>query len=97
MDDHQIHVPESFLDLFRRRRGDRLLEPAHRVLARYEICEDLAQALCGPGRSLCLDLGVAPTDVAPRMTQNLAGPDGGLAPEEAAWVTTRLIELMENP
>lgn len=97
MDDQQIHVPESFLDLFRRRRGDRLQEPAHRVLARYEICEDLAQALCLQGRSLCLDLGVMPADVAPRMTQGLSGPEGGLAPEEADWVTTRLIELMENP
>ena len=36
MDDHQIHVPTSFQDLFRTRPGARMHEPWHHVLSRYE-------------------------------------------------------------
>lgn len=96
MDEHQIQVPPSFQDLFRSRPGGRLHEPWHHVLARYEVCEDLAQALCPQAQALRADLGVTPADVVDKMAQSLAHPAVGLAPEEQQWVSTRLIELMEN-
>ena len=96
MDDHQIHVPTSFQDLFRTRPGARMHEPWHHVLARYEVCEDLAQALCPQAQALRADLGVTASDVVEKMASSLNHPAVGLAPEEQGWVCTRLIELMEN-
>lgn len=96
MNDHQIDVPTSFQDLFRSRPGARLNEPWHHVLARYEVCEDLAQMLLPQARAFQADLGVTPADVVTKMASALAHPAVGLATEELDWVRTRLIELMEN-
>lgn len=96
MDEHQIHVPESFQDLFRQPGRHRLTEPWHHVLQRYEVCEDLAQVLCPQARALRSDLGVTAQDIAHRMGPVLEHPEVGLAPEEQRWVLTRLIELMES-
>ena len=43
-DDNQLFVPPSFVALFHDARG-RLREPKAQLLARYELCEDLAQLL----------------------------------------------------
>lgn len=98
MDDHQVHVPDSFLNLFRPegRAVRRLSEPWHHVLARYELCEDMAQALCPQALALRGDLGVTSGDVVRRMVQGLDHPSVGLAPEELDWVGSRLWELMET-
>lgn len=96
MDDHQIHVPSSFQDLFRQPGRSRLSEPWHHILARYEVCEDLAQGLCPQARALRADLGVTGQDIALRMESVLAHPAVGLAPEERLWVRTRLAELIDQ-
>ncbi len=110
MNDSQIEVPESFLALFRTggmapgasaadgafRASSRLNQPAHHILARYETCEDLAQGLAPQARALVAELGVMPVDVAERMAAGLVHPSVGLAPEEAQWVCTRLVELLEH-
>ena len=96
MSESQIHVPDSFLALFQSGAGRRLNQPWHHVLARYESCEDLAQGLAPQARALVADLGVMPDDVALRMAPGLQHPSVGLAPEEAQWVCTRLLELLEH-
>ena len=97
MDDSQIHIPASFIDLFRQPGRTRLSEPWHHILARYEVCEDLAQGLCPQARALRADLGVTVPDIVARMAPVLAHPGVNLAPEEQAWVGTRLGELMDLP
>lgn len=96
MSDSQIHVPDSFLALFQAGASRRLNEPWHHILARYETCEDLAQGLAPQARALVADLGVMPADVAHKMAGGLQHPSVGLAPEEAQWVGTRLVELLEH-
>jgi hypothetical protein len=96
MSESQIHVPESFLALFQTGSAKRLSEPWHHVLARYETCEDLAQGLLPQARALASDLGVTADDVAQKMATGLVHPSVGLAPEEAQWVVTRLVELVEH-
>ena len=96
MSESQIHVPDSFLALFRSGLAQRLNEPWHHVMARYECCEDLAQGLVPQARALVADLGVTEDAVATRIAPGLQPPSVGLAPEEAQWVCTRLVELLEH-
>jgi hypothetical protein len=96
MSESQIQVPDSFLALFQAGPGRRLTEAWHHILARYESCEDLAQGLAPQARALVADLGVTPEAVAHKMAAGLQHPSVGLAPEEAQWVCTRLVELLEH-
>ncbi|NBQ91582.1 MAG: ATPase with chaperone activity [Betaproteobacteria bacterium] len=96
MSESQIHVPDSFLTLFQPAPGRRLTEPWHHILVRYESCEDLAQSLAPQARALSADLGVTTEAVAAKMASGLQHPSVGLAPEEAQWVCTRLVELLEH-
>lgn len=96
MSESQIQVPDSFLALFQTGPGRRLTEAWHHILARYECCEDLAQALAPQARALVADLGVTADAVAHKMAAGLQDPSVGLAPEEAQWVCTRLVELLEH-
>lgn len=96
MSESQIQVPDSFLALFQTGPGRRLTEAWHHILARYEYCEDLAQALAPQARAVVVDLGVTADAVAHKMAAGLQDPSVGLAPEEAQWVCTRLVELLEH-
>lgn len=49
--DSQIHIPESFSALYRGRAG-RLTLALDALLARYELCEDLARLLAEQAQSL---------------------------------------------
>ncbi len=96
MSESQILVPDSFLALFQARPGRRLTESWHHIVARYESCEDLAQGLAPQARALVADLGVTAETLAHKMVAGLQHPSVGLAPEEAQWVCTRLVELLEH-
>jgi hypothetical protein len=88
MDDaNQIQVPDSFLALFASRGGLRLTEPIAHVRARYELCEDLAQALTEQARLTQFQLGITEQYVLEKMLQ----------PNEAQWVVRRLAELLDWP
>ena len=95
MDDgYSIIVPDSFVALFRTASSQRLSEPKHHILARYELCEDLAQALVAQAQARLFDLGVAQWDVLKRIHQGLMEPHSPVAPEEATWIVRRLAELL---
>lgn len=94
-DEHQLYLPESFLDLHRDRSRSRLKTPIGDVRERYELCEDLAQQLVPQAQQVHFDLGVDEASVLERIEAGLKAPDSGLTEPEAGWVTTRLAELLE--
>jgi hypothetical protein len=95
-DEYQIPIPPSFQAVHADARG-RLRLPRDEFRARYDLCEDLAQALVERAQALKFDLGVTEGDVLSRIGLGLQGPDGGLDPAEAVWVLRRLAELLEWP
>ncbi len=94
-DDHQLYLPESFLDLHRDRTRTRLKTPIAEVRERYEWCEDLAQQLVAQAQQVHFDLGVDEASVLDRIEAGLKTPESGLTEPEAVWVVTRLAELLE--
>jgi hypothetical protein len=95
-DEDPIPVPPSFHAVHADARG-RLRLPRDEFRARYELCEDLAQALVEQARALHMALGVTEGDVLERIARGLQAPDAGLGEGEAAWVPTRLAELLDWP
>ncbi len=96
-DSNQILVPESFLALYAARGGLRLTEPVAQVRARYELCEDLAQALTEQARLTQFQLGITEQDVLEKMLQALAQEGSPVPANEAQWVVRRLAELLDWP
>ncbi len=98
MDDaNQILVPDSFLALYAARGGHRLTEPLAHVRERYELCEDLAQALTEQARLTQFQLGITEEDVLGKMRQALLAEGSPVPPQEGQWVVRRLAELLDWP
>jgi hypothetical protein len=98
MDEHsQILVPEAFLDLYRSPGRSRLTLPNEQIAARHELCEDLAQAMTEPARTMLFSAGLAEDEVLRRCHVGLRAGDAGLSAGEAEWVVRRLAELLEWP
>ena len=95
-DDYQIHIPPSFEAVHRDARG-RLTLPRDDFRARYEWCEDMAQMLVDRSQAVHHDLGVDEAEVLRRTEAGLGVPEAGFSMAEAAWVTTRLAELLGWP
>lgn len=93
-DSNQILVPPSFLALYSAPSGLRLREPIQAVRARYELCEDLAQALVEQAATAQFKSGGGTRDVLAGLLEALGGADAGLQPGEPLWVVTRLAELL---
>jgi len=94
MDDNQIQPPPSFLALFASPSGHRLLQPIAVVRERYELCEDLAQALTEQAATVQFKTGAPEQDVLESIGSGLTGDGGALSSEEAGWVKRRLAELL---
>lgn len=95
-DEYQIPIPPSFHALHADARG-RLRLPLVEFRARYELCEDLAQALVERAQAIRFDLGVTEADVLQRIGQGLQPPHAGLGEAEGGWVLRRLAELLDWP
>jgi len=97
MNEHsQILVPEAFADIYRSRPGSaRLLLPLAEVAARHELCEDLAQAMTEPARTMLFGAHLAEDEVLRRCLAGLRAEGAGLAAAEAVWVVRRLAELLD--
>ncbi len=93
-DDNQILVPPSFIALYSDARA-RPLAPAHEVRTRYELCEDLANHLVEHAQTLYHVQAPSEAEILRRIHAGLAGPDSGVTPPEAVWVTCRLAELLQ--
>ena len=95
-DESQIHIPPSFEAVHADSRG-RLALRRDVFRARYELCEDMAQMLVERSQAVHHDQGVAEDDILTRTEAGLASDGAGFSPAEAAWVVTRLAELLGWP
>jgi hypothetical protein len=95
-DQSQLHVPPSFSALYTDTRH-RLTVSREQLWQRYEVCEDLAQQLVDHGKQIHYDHGIAEDEVLARCLAGLGGAESGLSGDEAAWVVTRLAELLGWP
>lgn len=95
MDDpNQIEVPPSFTALFTSASGHRLTEPMSVVRARYELCEDLAQMLTDQASTAAFKTGAPEREVLQKMQAGLEAEGSPVQAKEAAWVVTRLAEIL---
>ena len=98
MDDaNQIEVPPSFTALFTAPGGHRLTEPMRFVRERYELCEDMAQMLTEQASVAQFKSGASEAEVLSGVRRALSAGDGPLQAPEAAWVVTRIAELLGWP
>ncbi|MBL0421491.1 hypothetical protein JI739_14125 [Ramlibacter sp. AW1] len=98
MDDpNQIDVPPSFIALYTTPSGQRLLQPIAFVRERYELCEDLAQLLTQRAAAIQFGSHRSPAEVLGQMGATLAAGESPVQPAEAAWVISRLAELLDWP
>jgi hypothetical protein len=94
MDDfNQIEVPPSFQTLFTSPSGHRLTAPMSQVRDRYELCEDLAQALTEQASMALHKSGAGQAEVLEAVRTGLAA-QGTVEPAEAGWIGHRLAELL---
>lgn len=97
MDDtSQIQPPESFANLFRSRAGV-LKTPIAEVVARYELCEDLACHLVEQAQTLYHSGNSSEEGILLGFHAALSAEGGPVTPAEAGWVIQRLAELLEWP
>lgn len=90
----QIHVPPSFVALYSDPRRQRLSISSAQLCQRYELCEDLAQALVDTASAQSHGGTVSNEAVLARCHGGLLQEGSGLAAAEAGWVTQRLAELL---
>lgn len=93
-DPNQIEVPPSFQAIFTSPSGYRLTEPMAVVRERYELCEDMAQMLSEQAAAAQFKSGASEREVLAKMEQALCGEGAVVQEEEAAWVVTRLAEIL---
>lgn len=90
---NQIEPPPSFVALFASPTGHKLLEPMSTVRQRYELCEDLAQALTEQASVNLFKSGGSEREVLEKMELALTTEESPITAREAKWVVTRLAEL----
>lgn len=95
MDDtSQIQPPESFTNLFRSRAG-LLKTPIAEVVARYELCEDLACHLVEQAQTVYHSGNASEEGVLLGFYTAISDEDSAVTPREAGWIIQRLAELLE--
>ena len=90
----QIQLPESFSSLFRSRAG-LLKTPIADILARYELCEDMACHLVEQAQSVYHAGNTSEEGVLLGFHHAISGENTVISPQEASWVIQRLAELLE--
>lgn len=95
-DEYSELIPPSFEAVHRDERGRPTL-PRSAFRERYSLCEDMAQMLVERSQAVHHDQGVDEAVILERTGAGLAAPESGFSPAEAAWVTTRLAELLAWP
>ena len=95
MDDtSQIQPPDSFANLFRSRAGI-LKTPVAEVVARYELCEDLACHLVEQANTVYHSGNSSESGVLLGFHAGLSAEGSVVSPAEAGWVVQRLSELLD--
>lgn len=94
-DDSQILIPDSFVALYLNPGRVKPTLPRDELAARYELCEDLAQAMVEHARAMLFGQGISEDEVLSRCHRGLVGDDPVVSAPEAAWVVRRLAELLD--
>lgn len=97
MDENQLQLPDSFVDLYRRPGQLKPSVSREQLAERFELCDDMSRMLCEPASEVLIKLGVSETDVLRKMLQGLLADGGALSEPEALWVVCRLGELLSWP
>ena len=90
----QIQPPPSFVALFQARNG-KLTTPIAEVVARYELCEDLACHLVEQAQTLYYSGNSSEEGVLLGFHAGLSDEGSVVSRAEAGWVIQRLAELLE--
>ncbi len=94
-DENQIEIAQSFIALFVRP-GRSQPDASHTVvLARYEQCEDMAQALVQHAQTWAFKENLPEQEILLRCHRGLLADASGFSPQEAGWVILRLAELLD--
>jgi len=96
-EDSQIVVPPSFVALFVPPGRIKPTEPREVIAERYELCEDLAQALVERAQLVQFDTGADEAEVLRRIGLGLLAGEAIVDETEARWVVRRLAELLDWP
>jgi hypothetical protein len=94
--DNQIFIPDSFSTLHATP-GGRPTLPRAELVARYELCEDMANALVEHCQAIHFRDGVDEAEVLQRCLKGLLVEPAVLTPPQARWVVTRTAELLGWP
>ena len=96
-DDNQIHMPSSFTALYVLPGKIKPSLDRQAMAERYELCEDLAQALTEKAANMQFTLGITEDLVLAQCEQGLLAEPAVVSPAEARWVVCRLGELLNWP
>jgi hypothetical protein len=96
-EEHQVHLPESFVALYVPPGKVKPTLGHHDLLQRYELCEDMAQLLTGRAADLQFQLGITEAMALDQCEQGLLAEPAVVSPAEARWVVCRLAELLQWP
>lgn len=94
--DHQIFIPDSFSVLHATPSGRPTLARAE-LVARYELCEDMASAMVEHCQAIHFRDGVDEAEVLRRCHLGLLAEPAVLTPAQARWVVMRMAELLGWP
>ena len=95
MDDaNQIEPPASFAALYTSADGSRLTRPAHEIIERYELCEDIAQSLSERAATVLATSSDSESEILKRVRDGLDADGGAVTSAESEWVVRRLAELL---
>jgi hypothetical protein len=92
--DNQIEPPSSFMAMYVTPGGNRPNAPQAHVLARYELCEDMACVLTEHAQTLAFKESFTGPDILGKCHQGLLDDASDFSDNEARWVICRLAELL---
>lgn len=92
--DNQIEIPPSFIALYVTPGRSTPNAPHETVIARYELCEDMASTLIEHAQTLAFNESLSESAVLTRCHQGLLADVSAFAAGEAWWVITRLAEML---
>lgn len=95
-DDSQIVVPPSFIAIYVAPGKIKPSISRDQLVERYEFCEDFAQVLLEQAKTKQWELGITQDDVIERISQGLKATQDQWSAQEATWIITRLVELLET-
>lgn len=89
----QIQPPPSFVEIYASRSG-KLLISKQDLVVRYELCEDLATHLTEQASMLYHTGNSSEEGVLSGIHAGLATEGSVVQPNEARWITLRVVELL---